>query len=196
MTNTEIVPRRADRADREPPERPPLVDAALADELLARAQSDGVELVPPDGLLSQVTKAVLERALGEEMSQHLGYDNMMRPAVDRAIAATGRRVSGYARLRRQTRFGDVGPDSIHRNAYCQRGQPCCRWRAHRRPLRNRRRIPMPGSPTVGTCCRATVLPLAFRSSPSIWLTPTGGVGGIIPQVRYYGWQLWLLVDFM
>jgi transposase-like protein len=34
----------------------------------------GVELLGPDGLLSQVTKAVLERALGEVMSQHLGYD--------------------------------------------------------------------------------------------------------------------------
>ena len=71
MTDTEIVPRKRDR---EPADRPPLVDAALADELLARAQSDGVELLGPDGLLSQVTKAVLERALAEEMSEHLGYD--------------------------------------------------------------------------------------------------------------------------
>jgi putative transposase len=52
-----------------------LVDAALADELLARAQSDGVELLGPDGWLSQVTKAVLERALAKEMTEHLvsGY---------------------------------------------------------------------------------------------------------------------------
>src|SRR5262249_49370723 len=34
----------------------------------------GVELLGPDGLLSQVTKAVLERALAEEMTGHLGYD--------------------------------------------------------------------------------------------------------------------------
>jgi hypothetical protein len=33
-----------------------------------------VELLGPDGLLSQVTKAVLERALAEEMTGHLGYD--------------------------------------------------------------------------------------------------------------------------
>ena len=65
MTNTEIVLCRADRADREPPDRPPLLDAALADEPLARAQSERVELLGPDGLLRQVTKAVLERALGE-----------------------------------------------------------------------------------------------------------------------------------
>jgi putative transposase len=33
-----------------------------------------VELLGPEGLLSQVTKAVLERALAEEMTGHLGYD--------------------------------------------------------------------------------------------------------------------------
>jgi transposase-like protein len=33
-----------------------------------------VELLGPDGLLSQVTKAVLERALVEEMTGHLGYE--------------------------------------------------------------------------------------------------------------------------
>src|SRR6185437_5128703 len=72
MTDTEIVPRKRDR---EPAaDRPPLVDAALADELLARAQTDGVELLGPDGLLSQVTKAVLERALAGEMTEHLGYE--------------------------------------------------------------------------------------------------------------------------
>ena len=71
MTDTEIVP---GKRDREPADRAPLVDAALADELLARAQTEGVELLGPDGLLSQVTKAVLERALAEEMTEHLGYE--------------------------------------------------------------------------------------------------------------------------
>jgi len=52
----------------------PLVDEQLADELLGKAQAEGVELLGPDGLLSQVTKAVLERALAEEMTGHLGYD--------------------------------------------------------------------------------------------------------------------------
>ena len=33
-----------------------------------------MELLGPDGLLSQVTKAVLERALAEEMAGHLGFD--------------------------------------------------------------------------------------------------------------------------
>jgi Transposase, Mutator family len=40
-------------------------DEELADQLLGKAQAEGVELLGPDGLLSQVTKAMLERALTE-----------------------------------------------------------------------------------------------------------------------------------
>ena len=57
-----------------PPGRRPLVDDELADQLLDRAQAEGPELLGPDGLLSQVTRAVLERALAEEMTGHLGYE--------------------------------------------------------------------------------------------------------------------------
>jgi hypothetical protein len=64
----------ARKRERESASSPPLVDAELADELLARAQSGGVELLGPDALLSQVTKAVLEWALAEEMTAHLGYE--------------------------------------------------------------------------------------------------------------------------
>ena len=46
----------------------------MAAELLAKADAQGVELLGPEGLLSQVTKAVLERALGEELTAHLGYE--------------------------------------------------------------------------------------------------------------------------
>jgi putative transposase len=57
-----------------PQGRRPLVDDELADQLLERAEAEGAELLGPDGLLSQVTKAVLERALAEEMTGHLGYE--------------------------------------------------------------------------------------------------------------------------
>ena len=58
-----------------PPAGPaPLVDEGLADQLLGKAQAEGVELLGPDGLLPQVTKAALERALAEEMTGHLGYE--------------------------------------------------------------------------------------------------------------------------
>ncbi|VAZ66441.1 hypothetical protein LAUMK40_02577 [Mycobacterium kansasii] len=46
----------------------------LAEQLLAQAKEQGVELVGPNGLLSQLTKNVLETALDAEMAEHLGYD--------------------------------------------------------------------------------------------------------------------------
>jgi putative transposase len=46
----------------------------LAQQLLAQAKEQGVELVGPDGLLNQLTKRVLETGLEEEMAEHLGYD--------------------------------------------------------------------------------------------------------------------------
>ena len=71
MADTAMVPRKSDA---DPAARRPLVDEELADRLLDRAQAEGAELLGPDGLLSQVTKAVLERALAEEMTGHLGYE--------------------------------------------------------------------------------------------------------------------------
>jgi putative transposase len=71
MTDTAMVSRK--NGDR--PDGPaPLIDEQLADQLLGKAQAGGIELLGPDGLLSQVTKAVLERALAEEMTEHLGYE--------------------------------------------------------------------------------------------------------------------------
>jgi transposase-like protein len=48
-------------------------EEALAQELVDRARSDGVELVGPGGLLTGLTKSVLETALEAEMEDHLGY---------------------------------------------------------------------------------------------------------------------------
>jgi hypothetical protein len=52
--------------------RRPLVDEQLADQLLGQTAAEGVELLGPDGLLTQVTKVVLERALAGEMTGHPG----------------------------------------------------------------------------------------------------------------------------
>jgi transposase-like protein len=38
------------------------------------AKEQGLSLAGPDGLLKQLTKTVLETALNEEMTEHLGYD--------------------------------------------------------------------------------------------------------------------------
>src|SRR3954454_24235596 len=46
----------------------------LAQTLVEQARAEGVELVGPGGLLTGLTKTVLETALEAEMSEHLGYD--------------------------------------------------------------------------------------------------------------------------
>jgi len=51
-----------------------VVDAALAEELIERAREQGIELLGEHGLLRQMTKAVLERGLAEELTEHLGYE--------------------------------------------------------------------------------------------------------------------------
>ena len=50
-----------------------VVDEALARELVERARAEGVGLVGPGGLLTGLTKTVLETALEAEMDEHLGY---------------------------------------------------------------------------------------------------------------------------
>ncbi len=46
----------------------------LAEQLLAQAEEQNIELVGPGGLLNQLTKNVLETALDAEMVEHLGYE--------------------------------------------------------------------------------------------------------------------------
>jgi transposase-like protein len=45
-----------------------------AEELVARAREQGLSLTGPDGLLKQLTKTVLETALDQEMTEHLGHE--------------------------------------------------------------------------------------------------------------------------
>jgi putative transposase len=54
-------------------ERPQDV-AALAEQLLDRADADQAALLGPDGLLTQLTQRVLNRALDTELAEHLGYE--------------------------------------------------------------------------------------------------------------------------
>ena len=52
----------------------PSAEAAAAAELVRLAKEQGLSLTGPDGLLKQFTKTVLETALNEEMTEHLGHD--------------------------------------------------------------------------------------------------------------------------
>ena len=59
-------------------------EAQAAVELVRLAPEQGLSLTGPDGLLKQLTKTVLEAALNEEMTEHLGYEKH-----DLAGAGTG-----------------------------------------------------------------------------------------------------------
>jgi putative transposase len=48
-------------------------DRSLAEQLVDQARADGKNLVGPGGLLSDLTKQVLETGLEVEMEEHLGY---------------------------------------------------------------------------------------------------------------------------
>ena len=56
-------------------QRSPAPDlSALAGQLVAAARSEGVELTGPGGLLTGLTRQVLQTALDVELSDHLGHD--------------------------------------------------------------------------------------------------------------------------
>ena len=56
----------------------PTAEQKLAEELVARAREQGVSLTGPDGLLKQLTKAVLETALNQELTEHPGHEKRSR----------------------------------------------------------------------------------------------------------------------
>jgi transposase-like protein len=51
----------------------PTAEAEAAQELVRLAREQGLSLTGPDGLLRQLTKTVIETALNEEITEHLGY---------------------------------------------------------------------------------------------------------------------------
>ena len=50
----------------------PSAEQQAAAELVRLAKEQGLSLTGPDGLLKQLTKTLLETALNEEMTEHLG----------------------------------------------------------------------------------------------------------------------------
>jgi transposase-like protein len=76
----------------------------LAEQLLAQAKEQGVELLGPDGLLNQLTKNVLETALEAEMTEHVGYEKH-----DPDGRGTGNSRNG---TRSKTVLTEIGPVEI------------------------------------------------------------------------------------
>jgi transposase-like protein len=50
-------------------------ERAAIREMVKSAKERGLEITGPEGLLKLITKTVLETALEEAMTEHLGYDN-------------------------------------------------------------------------------------------------------------------------
>src|SRR3954467_14699912 len=70
MTALDAVPKKK-------PE--PSAEETAAKELVRLAKEQGLSLTGPDGLLKQFTKSVLETALNEEMTEHLGHEKNRAP---------------------------------------------------------------------------------------------------------------------
>jgi putative transposase len=51
-----------------------VLDDQLLDQMVAKMRADGVRLSGPGGFLTEMLKAVLERGLATELTEHLGYD--------------------------------------------------------------------------------------------------------------------------
>ena len=68
----------------------PSAEEVAAKELVRQAKEQGLSLTGPDGLLKQFTKSVLETALNEEMTEHVGHEKNRAPRVgSRPTSATG-----------------------------------------------------------------------------------------------------------
>jgi len=69
----------------------PSVEEQVARDLVERARTEGAQLVGPGGLLSGLTKTVLETALEVEMEDHLGYAKHSPAGRDKGNSRNGNR---------------------------------------------------------------------------------------------------------
>jgi hypothetical protein len=90
--------------------------ALLAERLVAAARPQGVQLTGPAGLLTGLTKQVLETALQVEMADHLGYEPGDPSGNLAATPATGphRKRSAPTSARCVSRSPVIGPARSNR----------------------------------------------------------------------------------
>lgn len=51
-----------------------VIDEAVLDRLMAQVESEGLELLGPDGILTELTSRIMNRAMDAERTAHLGYE--------------------------------------------------------------------------------------------------------------------------
>ncbi len=88
---TETLVGVSPRESKDPAAGPSGEELEAARELVRAARAKGVALTGPDGLLKALTKTVIETALEEEMSEHLGYDKHEPAGRNRANSRNGKR---------------------------------------------------------------------------------------------------------
>jgi putative transposase len=107
---------------REPPGD--AVPADLIEELMVKVRSDGLELLGDGGVIAELTKKLLERALDEELTDHVGYVR-----GDPAGRGSGNSRNGTTPKRVLTEIGAVDLDvpgtatAPSSRSSCRRGRP-------------------------------------------------------------------------
>ena len=81
----------------------PVIDDELLDRLMAQVDEEGLELLGPDGVLTELTSRILSRGLEVEMVDHLGYEK-----GDPAGWGSGNNRNGSYQKTIQTDAGTVG----------------------------------------------------------------------------------------
>lgn len=102
MTSNNVT--EAETVEPSEPVPPKSVDDRLIDELVGRAQAEGLRLTGEGGLLQQLTKRLLESALEGEITDHLGYDKHDPAGKNGGNSRNGTRA--------KTVLTDVGPVEI------------------------------------------------------------------------------------
>ena len=91
MTETLVAVSPPSKESELEPRQPSAAELEAARELVRQARDRGVALTGPDGLLKALTKTVIETALDEEMSEHLGYDKHAPEGRNRGNSRNGKR---------------------------------------------------------------------------------------------------------
>lgn len=87
----------------------PVIDEKALDALMDRIDAEGLELLGPDGVLTELTSRIMNRDLEAEMTHHLGYEK-----DDKAGWGSGNNRNGSPTKNVKTDAGEI-PVSVPRD---------------------------------------------------------------------------------